>query len=86
MEKKIEKNGSEVVITFTTSGDEWKAAQTKEFNKLSAKLKVPGFRPGHVPANIAAQRINLAEVLHEVQIEATFPDGTKLVTVHNPIQ
>lgn len=28
----------------------------------------------------------IAEMLHEVQIEATFPDGTKLVTVHNPIQ
>jgi urease gamma subunit len=27
----------------------------------------------------------VAEMLHEVQIEATFPDGTKLVTVHNPI-
>ena len=26
------------------------------------------------------------EMLHEVQIEATFPDGTKLVTVHNPIR
>lgn len=25
------------------------------------------------------------EMLHEVQVEATFPDGTKLVTVHNPI-
>jgi urease subunit gamma len=25
------------------------------------------------------------DLLHEVQIEATFPDGTKLVTVHNPI-
>jgi len=25
------------------------------------------------------------ELLHEVQVEATFPDGTKLVTVHNPI-
>ena len=28
----------------------------------------------------------VGEVLHEVQIGATFPDGTKLVTVHNPIQ
>jgi urease subunit gamma len=28
----------------------------------------------------------VAEMLGEVQIEATFPDGTKLVTVHNPIQ
>jgi urease subunit gamma len=25
------------------------------------------------------------EMLHEVQVEATFPDGTKLVTVHEPI-
>lgn len=26
------------------------------------------------------------EMIHDVQIEATFPDGTKLVTVHNPIR
>lgn len=28
----------------------------------------------------------IAEMIHEVQIEATFPDGTKLVTVHQPIR
>jgi len=28
----------------------------------------------------------IAEMLPEVQVEATFPDGTKLVTVHNPIR
>jgi urease subunit gamma len=27
----------------------------------------------------------IAELVHEVQVEATFPDGTKLVTIHNPI-
>ena len=27
----------------------------------------------------------LPELIHEVQVEATFPDGTKLVTVHQPI-
>lgn len=27
----------------------------------------------------------VAEIIHDVQVEATFPDGTKLVTVHNPI-
>lgn len=27
----------------------------------------------------------VAEMIHEVQVEATFPDGTKLVTVHQPI-
>lgn len=26
------------------------------------------------------------EMIHEVQVEGTFPDGTKLVTVHNPIR
>ncbi|HEX3730486.1 MAG TPA: urease subunit gamma [Opitutaceae bacterium] len=26
------------------------------------------------------------EMLHEVQVEATFPDGTKLVTVHHPLR
>ena len=28
----------------------------------------------------------IAEMLQEVQVEATFPDGTKLVTVHDPIR
>ena len=27
----------------------------------------------------------IAEMVHEIQVEATFPDGTKLVTVHHPI-
>jgi len=27
----------------------------------------------------------IAEMIHDIQVEATFPDGTKLVTVHNPI-
>lgn len=28
----------------------------------------------------------VAEMIHEVQVEATFPDGTKLVTVHDPVK
>ena len=28
----------------------------------------------------------VAEMFHEVQVEATFPDGTKLVTIHDPIR
>ena len=28
----------------------------------------------------------IAEMIHDIQVEATFPDGSKLVTVHNPIQ
>ena len=28
----------------------------------------------------------IAEMIHDIQVEATFPDGTKLVTVHNPVR
>lgn len=28
----------------------------------------------------------VAEMIHDIQVEATFPDGTKLVTVHQPIR
>ena len=28
----------------------------------------------------------IAEMIHEMQVEATFPDGTKLVSVHDPIR
>ena len=28
----------------------------------------------------------IAEMIHDVQVEATFPDGVKLVTVHQPIR
>ncbi len=30
--------------------------------------------------------VGIPEMIHDVQVEATFPDGTKLVTVHNPIR
>ncbi|MDB2548010.1 urease subunit gamma [Paracoccaceae bacterium] len=40
---------------------------------------------GHVIARDQCME-GVAEMIHEVQVEATFPDGTKLVTVHNPIR
>ncbi len=30
--------------------------------------------------------VGIPEMIHDIQIEATFPDGTKLVTVHDPIR
>jgi urease subunit gamma len=30
--------------------------------------------------------VGVADMIHDVQVEATFPDGTKLVTVHHPIR
>ena len=36
--------------------------------------------------NDGAQILTRADVIHDVQVEATFPDGAKLVTVHDPIR
>jgi urease subunit gamma/beta len=41
-----------------------------------------------IGANVLAKKDvmpGVAEMIHEVQVEATFPDGTKLVTIHDPI-
>ena len=39
----------------------------------------------HVVTRYAVME-GVAEMIHDVQVEATFPDGTKLVTVHEPIR
>lgn len=41
---------------------------------------------GRTLLNVEDVMEGVAGMLHEVQVEATFPDGTKLVTVHNPIE
>lgn len=40
---------------------------------------------GHVVGEVDCMP-DIAEMIHDVQVEATFPDGTKLVTVHHPIR
>src|ERR1700729_233009 len=42
----------------------------------------------HGASVITADQVmpGIAEMIHDVQVEATFPDGTKLVTVHQPIR
>ncbi|MCS0635679.1 urease subunit gamma [Streptomyces sp. LP05-1] len=54
-----------------------------------------GARDGHTVAELMASgrkvvtrdevMTGIPEMIHDVQVEATFPDGTKLVTVHEPI-
>jgi urease subunit gamma len=43
-------------------------------------------RDGGTVVSRAQVMPGIAEMIHDVQVEATFPDGTKLVTVHNPIR
>ena len=63
---------------------------------LISDFVVEGARDGKSVADLmedGAHVVNKAdcmsgipEMVHEVQVEATFPDGTKLVTVHHPIR
>src|ERR1700726_1290567 len=46
----------------------------------------PRMRPGARVLTRAQVMEGVAEMIHEIQVEATFPDGTKLVTVHQPIR
>lgn len=63
---------------------------------LISDFVVEGARDGRTVAELMAAGAEvltreqvmdgIAELIHEVQVEATFPDGTKLVTVHAPIR
>lgn len=63
---------------------------------LITDFVVEGARDGRSVAELMEQGAHVlapdqvmdgvAEMIHDVQVEATFPDGTKLVTVHNPIR
>jgi len=63
---------------------------------LITDFVVEGARDGHSVADLmqAGAKVltraqvmeGVAELIHDVQVEATFPDGTKLVTVHEPIR
>ncbi|MDE2384108.1 MAG: urease subunit gamma [Alphaproteobacteria bacterium] len=63
---------------------------------LITEYVVEGARDGRSVADLMEQAAHVvkrgdcmdgvADMIHDVQVEATFPDGTKLVTVHHPIR
>ena len=63
---------------------------------LISDFVVEGARDGRRVADLMSEGAHIlnreqvmdgiAEMIHDIQVEATFPDGTKLVTVHQPIR
>ena len=63
---------------------------------LITDFVVEGARDGHTVAELMRDGATVlrrdqvmegvAEMIHDIQVEATFPNGTKLVTVHEPIR
>lgn len=63
---------------------------------LITDFVIEGARDGKSVAELMSEGANvlrrdqvmdgIADMIHDVQVEATFPDGTKLVTVHEPIR
>ncbi len=63
---------------------------------LITEFVVEGARDGKSVADLMQQAAHvvskaqvmdgISDMIHDVQVEATFPDGTKLVTVHHPIR
>lgn len=63
---------------------------------LITDFVVEGARDGRTVADLMSEGARvlardqimegIPEMIHDIQVEATFPDGTKLVTVHNPIR
>ena len=79
---------------------EWRKARGVKLNYPEAVAYISaaimeGARDGKTVAELMTEGTNLlsrddvmegvAEMIHEIQVEATFPDGTKLVSVHDPI-
>lgn len=56
---------SQVKIAVAVDHDMWKGAQEKAFNKVSAKVSVPGFRPGKAPKSLLKERVNPEAVWNE---------------------
>lgn len=61
-----------VEIKVTTNSQESEEYHQKALNKLSKRVKIPGFRPGHVPLNLAKDII-LESSLHEEIINENLP-------------
>ena len=70
---------SRVKVTVDLEKEVWVEAQEKAFNKVSAKVSVPGFRPGKAPKNLLKERVNQEAVYNEAIDSVLNPTFAELV-------
>ena len=73
--KLLEHSKAEITLVFNQ--EEWKKAQDNAFKKLSADIKIDGFRPGKAPEHLLKARINTSK-LYDTAINALLPDAYSL--------
>lgn len=81
--KKLEGNIGELKVEFT--GEEWKKAQDKAFNKIAKNVRVPGFRNGHAPKAMIKQRINGVAVLQDAMDALLSANYAQLLSNHEVV-
>lgn len=72
--KKLEK--SEVEITVTVTQEEFEKYRKTAIEQLGKKVKVDGFRPGHVPAHVLESKLGAESILYKTQdiaLQKTYP-------------
>lgn len=70
---------SRVKVTVDLEKEVWVEAQEKAFNKVSAKVSVPGFRPGKAPKNLLKERVNQEAVYNEAIDSILNPTFAELI-------
>jgi trigger factor len=70
---------SRVKVTVDLEKEAWVEAQEKAFNKVSAKVSVPGFRPGKAPKNLLKERVNQEAVYNEAIDSVLNPTFAELI-------
>ena len=86
MERKVTKlENCHTEILVTVDEKTWKDAQAKAFNKVAAKVTIPGFRKGKAPANLVKDKVNQVEVI-DTAINSLLPELYKEVLTEENIR
>ena len=86
MERKVTKlENSHVEVLVTVDTESWKKAQEKAFKKVSANVKVDGFRPGKAPEAMLRKRVDNMKVI-DTAINDMLPDLYKDVLTNEDIK